>query len=121
MNQHQNMCENLSSLICFMGLIQKYHGSKGSREYKVEGVVLGNLASHANLEESASHHIRHEQNISNSGHLLVGKDGCEALSSIGNMGHETRYGRPETIETEDNNNQNCRRETGGKRQKTQEA
>ena len=40
-----------------MNLVQRYHWSKGVREYKVEEPPLDSLAVTGNLEENASHHV----------------------------------------------------------------
>ena len=46
----------MSRILHLVNMVQRYHKSKGVREYRLEEPPLGSLAAPSHLEESASHH-----------------------------------------------------------------
>ena len=51
----------MSRILHLVNMVQRYHKSKGVREYRQEEPPLGSLAATPHLEESASHHYHGER------------------------------------------------------------
>ena len=77
-NERRKSLGFTSGIIHFMDLGQRYLGSKGVPEHKVEDGALGNLAPPADREESAWHHNSDLEQVMHANlHAKRGRDPTE--------------------------------------------